>query len=162
MSITETIRAKMYEAMKEKDKEKKDVYAYALGELEKTRKGMQTAANPNPVLTEADEVAVIAKLTKQSKDAITEASKKPADTPDKKAAFDKFVAERNMEIALYSEFLPKQMSADEIAEVIKEVVAELPVPVNKGILMKNLMPRVKGKADGKLVSQMVEEYLRNC
>lgn len=160
MTITENIRAKMYAAMKDKDKEKKDAYAYLLGELEKTRKSMQSSANPNPVLSEADEIGVIANITKQCKAAITEASKKPADTPKKKEAFDNFVAARNMEITLYSEFLPQQMNEEEILETIKSVAADLPSPINKGMLMKNLMPQVKGKADGKIVAQMVDDYIK--
>ena len=163
MTITENIRAKMYEAMKAKDKEKKDAYAYLLGELEKTRKGKQNANNPNPVLTEADELGVIANITKQCKAAITEAGKKPANTPEKKAAYDEFVAARNVEIELYSAFLPKQMTEDEIKEAIQKAVGMVPegAAINKGAIMRNLMPMTRGKADGQIVAKLVDEYLAN-
>jgi uncharacterized protein YqeY len=52
------------------------------------------------------------------------------------------------------------MTAEEIQKVIEETASAIEVPINKGILMKNLMPKVKGKVDGKLVSALVEEYLK--
>lgn len=158
--IKEIVRNKMVAAMKAKDDKQKTVYKYLLDQLMKAGKAKQTAANPNPVLSEAEEVSVIQALIKQTKGGIdktmAEAEKKginPADLAD-------FIAEREFELKLYSEFVPAEMTAEEIQKVIEETAATLPVPINKGMLMKNLMPKVKGKADGKLVSTLVEEYLK--
>jgi uncharacterized protein YqeY len=158
--IKEIVRNKMVAAMKAKDEKQKTVYKYLLDQLMKAEKAKQTAANPNPVLSEDEEVAVIQALIKQTKGGIdktmAEASKKGIDPAD----LATFVAEREFELQLYAEFVPAEMTADEIQKIIEETASALSTPINKGILMKNLMPKVKGKADGKLVSTLVEEYLK--
>ena len=59
---------------------------------------------------------------------------------------------------------PKQMSEDEIKATIQSVLDELgitePTGKDRGKIMKDLMPKVKGKADGKLVNQMVASMLK--
>ena len=66
-------------------------------------------------------------------------------------------------LAVLSEFAPKEMSEEEIRGVIKEVLAglglEQPTGKDKGKIMKELMPKVKGKADGALVNKIVGEML---
>lgn len=160
--IKEIVRNKMVAAMKAKDEKQKMVYKYLLDQLMKAEKAKQTATNPNPVLSESEEIAVVQALIKQTRGGIDKTlaeAKKNGVNPDKMAELDKFVAEREYELKLYAEFVPAEMTADEIQNVIYETVATLPAPVNKGILMKNLMPKVKGKADGKLVAELVEQYL---
>ena len=60
-------------------------------------------------------------------------------------------------ISVYKEFAPEDMSVEQIKEVIQTALAELgieaPTAADKGKIMKVLMPKVKGKADGKLVNQ---------
>ena len=60
--------------------------------------------------------------------------------------------------------LNPSLSEEQIAEVIKEVLAELGIekasPSDKGKIMKVLMPKVKGKADGKVVNQVLAELLK--
>ena len=60
-------------------------------------------------------------------------------------------------LAVYKEFAPEDMNVEQITAVIREVLAELsidtPTMADKGRIMKVLMPRVKGKADGKLVNE---------
>lgn len=64
-------------------------------------------------------------------------------------------------IAVYQEFAPQDMSPEQIKEVIEQVLSELgldhPTPKDKGAIMKVLMPRVKGKADGKLVNELLSK-----
>ena len=159
--IKETARAKMYEAMKEKDSKKKAFYAFLLDQLMKAEKNKQNASNPNPTLSDAEEIDVVQALVKQTRDAIRTMQSKNLTNEKEIEAAKEFVAEREYELALYAEFLPKELTADEINAIIAETVAALPAPVNKGILMKNLMPKVKGKADGKLVAELAEKYLMN-
>ena len=159
--IKETARTKMYEAMKEKDAKKKGFYAFLLDQLMKAEKNKQSASNPNPTLSDAEEIDVVQALVKQTRDAIrTMQSKKLTQEKEIQMAKE-FVAEREYELALYAEFLPKELTSDEINMIIAETVSELPAPINKGILMKNLMPKVKGKADGKLVAELADKYLAN-
>ena len=60
-------------------------------------------------------------------------------------------------LAVYKEFAPEDMNVEQITAVIREVLAELsidtPTMADKGRIMKVLMPKVKGKADGKLVNE---------
>ena len=157
--IKDIARTKMYDAMKEKDKQKKDFYAFLLDQIMKAEKSKQSASNPNPSLTEAEELSVVQGLVKQTRDAIRTMQTKTFSNDEEIKAAKEFVAGREYELALYAEFLPKELTADEILAIITETVAAIPAPVNKGILMKNLMPKVKGKTDGKLVAELAEKYL---
>lgn len=156
MSITEIVRGRMVDAMKAKDKYKKDIYAYLLDQLQKEQKSRVSAANPNPVLTEADEIAVCQRVVKAMKSGM---DKSIEEAKDKNLNLDNmkdYIADCEYKINVYSEFLPKQMNADEINALIKTAIEGMSGPVNKGMIMKVLMPQVKGKADGKLVSELVD------
>ena len=144
MSKIEEVRTAMYAAMKAKDKERKDALSMLLGALK------AKAIDKREDLTEAEENSIIAKEIKQCKDTI---EMSPADRTD---IID--------QCKLYEEFAPKQMSEDEIKATIQSVLDELgitePTGKDRGKIMKDLMPKVKGKADGKLVNQMVASMLK--
>lgn len=61
--------------------------------------------------------------------------------------------------AYAAEFAPKMMTEDEIRKIAEVIVRAVDDKVAKGVIMKQLMPKVKGKADGKLVNKVVEELL---
>ena len=67
-------------------------------------------------------------------------------------------------IAVYEEFAPHMMDEDEIKSVISEVLKSLgidaPTGKDKGRIMKELMPKVKGVADGKLVNQILGSFMQ--
>ena len=71
------------------------------------------------------------------------------------------VAKEKAELDLIESYLPKQMSREEIAELAKQAIAEAGATSEKqmGAVMQKLMPKVKGKADGKVVNQIVKELL---
>ena len=81
----------------------------------------------------------------------------PADRTD-------IAEECRLRIAVYSEFAPARMNEDAIRKVIAETLAELdltaPVAKDKGKVMKALMPKLNGKAEGWLVNQLVGEFLK--
>ena len=157
--IRDIIKGKMIEAMKAKDKEAKNAYSYMLDQIQKTEKNMQSKDNPNPKLTEAEEIAVVQKLVKQARDAIAKTQK---EVEGKNVDISAFVAAKEAEIAIYSQFVPKEMTADEINAIIKEVAESLPTPLNRGMLMKNIMVKIKnsGNADGKLVAALADKYIK--
>lgn len=167
MTITENVRNMMTAAMKAKDKKSRDFYAYVLGELEASRKAKQTAANPNPVLSTQEEIDVMAALSNKTKKAITDTKEKTKNITDEKklAELQAFFDDKETEVAFYAEFLPKQMTEDEINAAIMTAYNNIPddthTSVNKGVIMKHLMPMVKGKADGKLVSTLVDKFIAN-
>lgn len=141
MSKIDVIRAAMVEAMKAKDKERKDSLSMLLSALKNAE------IDKREPLTEDEENAVVKKEIKQTRETLESA---PADREDVRT-------EAAKRIAVYEEFAPADLTADQIKEIISQVLAELeiekPGPADKGRIMKVLMPRVKGKADGKLVNE---------
>ena len=143
MGKIDLVRSEMMAAMKAKDKERKNVLSGLLTEL----KNFQI--NKMAELTEEDENHVVLKLIKQSKETL---EMTPADRQD-------IIDECNYTIKVLDEYAPKMMDEAEITEVINSVLGELsietPAASDKGKIMKVLMPRVKGKADGSLVNQVL-------
>ncbi len=143
MGKIDLVRSEMMAAMKAKDKERKNVLSGLLTEL----KNFQI--NKMAELTEEDENHVVLKLIKQSKETL---EMTPADRQD-------IIDECNYTIKVLEEYAPKMMDEAEITEVINSILGELsietPAASDKGKIMKVLMPRVKGKADGSLVNQVL-------
>ena len=148
MSKIDTVRAAMMQAMKDGNKPRKDALSMLLTALK--NKFIDKRAD----LTEDEETAVVLKEIKQCQETLESA---PADRTD-------IIEECKTRIAVYSEFAPKQMDENEIAEIIKTVLGELgitePTAKDKGIIMKNLMPKVKGKADGGLVNRVLAGFMK--
>ena len=146
MSKIDTVRAAMMQAMKDKDKERKDALSLLLSALKS--KQIDKRAD----LTEEEENAVIFREIKQAQETVDTT---PADRTQ-------IIDEAKLRIRVYSEFVPKLMDEEEIRKVITEVLAELqieaPTAKDKGRIMKTLMPRVKGKADGGLVNQVLSGF----
>ena len=146
MSKIDTVRAAMMQAMKDKDKERKDALSLLLSALKS--KQIDKRAD----LTEEEENAVIFREIKQAQETVDTT---PADRTQ-------IIDEAKLRIQVYSEFVPKLMGEEEIRKVITEVLAELqieaPTAKDKGRIMKTLMPRVKGKADGGLVNQVLSSF----
>ena len=141
MSKADEVRKAMVAAMKAKDKERKDSLSMLLSALK------NKAIDKREDLTEAEENEVVLKEIKQTKETL---EMTPADRTD-------IIEECSKRIAVYEEFAPKMLNEDEIKTVIdgvlKELEIETPTGKDKGRIMKVLMPRVKGKADGKLVNE---------
>ena len=146
MSKIDTVRAAMMQAMKDKDKARKDALSLLLSALK------NKAIDKRADLTEDEENAVIFREIKQAQETIDTT---PADRVQT-------IEEAKLRMSVYSEFVPKLMGEDEIREVILAVLAELaiekPTAKDKGKIMKTLMPRVKGKADGSLVNQVLGSF----
>ena len=136
MSKIDVVRAAMVEAMKNKDKARKDALSMLLSVLKNAE------IDKRSPLTEDEENAVVKKEIKQCQETFDTA---PADRADIRE-------EATQRIAVYKEFAPEDMSVDQIKEVIQSVLSELgieaPTAADKGKIMKVLMPKVKGKADG--------------
>ena len=67
------------------------------------------------------------------------------------------LSEYKERLAVMEEFAPKMLSAEEVESLIKEKFAEVIASKNKGIIMKTVMPELKGKADGKVISEIVNK-----
>ena len=134
--------------MKEGNKERKDTLSMLLSALK------NKAIDKRADLTEAEENEVVLKEIKQTKETL---EMTPADRTD-------IMEECKNRIAVYEEFAPKMLSVEEIREVIQGVLDELSIPApttkDKGKIMKVLMPKVKGIADGKLVNEVLGSMLQ--
>lgn len=148
MSKIEEVRAQMVAAMKNKDKERKETLSMLLAALK------NKAIDKRADLTEAEENEVIRKEIKQTQETMDLA---PADREDIKEECAK-------RLAVLKEFAPEEMSEEQIRAEINEVLKNLgitePTGKDKGKIMKELMPRVKGRADGALVNRLVGELLK--
>ena len=146
MSKIDTVRAAMMQAMKDKDKARKDALSLLLSALK------SKAIDKRVDLTEEEENAVIFREIKQAQETVDTT---PADRTE-------IIGEARLRMQVYSEFVPKLMDEGEIREVIAAVLAELeiaqPTAKDKGRIMKTLMPRVKGKADGALVNKVLSGF----
>ena len=148
MSKIDTVRAAMMQAMKDKNKERKDALSLLLAALKS--KQIDKRAD----LTEEEENAVIFREIKQAQETVDTT---PADRTQ-------IVEEAKLRIRVYSEFVPKLMDEEEIRKVITEVLAELqieaPTAKDKGRIMKTLIPRLKGQADGAVVNAVVSAAMQ--
>jgi len=102
--------------------------------------------------TDEDVLTVIQKEAKQRKDSIEEF---------KKAERMELADKETKELTMLQVYLPTQMSEVEIREIVKQTISETGVATiaEIGKIMGALMPKVKGKADGGLVSKIVRETL---
>ncbi len=104
---------------------------------------------PNEILNDEEVLAVITKLTKQRKDSIEQF---------KKGNRDDLVKEEEAELVILETYLPKLMDRAEVEEIAKAKKEELAIDdaTKKGMLMSALMKDLKGKADGKMVKEIVD------
>lgn len=149
MSIMKTIHQEMVIAMKTKDKAAKDVYSNILAAMKARAKDFRAEE-----LNDAQAMEVILKLFKQNQESIDTCPK------ERKDILDKLTFERSIIV----QYMPKQMSEQDIEKVVIATLGELdiknPTVKDKGAIMKVLMPKVKGKADGKLVNSVVGKMLK--
>lgn len=148
MSKIELVRAAMVEAMKAKDKDRKDSLSMLLSALKNAE------IDKRSPLTEDEANAVIKKELKQTKETMDMA---PADRID-------IIEEARKRMEVYQEFAPADLTVDQITEIIngvlKELEIEAPTAKDKGRIMKVLMPLVKGKADGKVVNEVLAGMMK--
>ena len=117
-------------------------------------KGAMQLAKPNPreELTDDDVITVISKQIKMRNDSIKEFEA---------AGRSDLVEQNKREIEVLNTYMPKQLSEEELTEIIDKVFEEVKPTSQKdmGLIMKNISPLVKGKADMSLVNKLVKERL---
>jgi uncharacterized protein YqeY len=146
MSIEQQLRTDLKIAMRERDPMRKTTIRGALAAL----KNAQVAKNAS--LDRDEEVAVLSKETKQLKDAIVEFER---------GNRDDLVSEASAQIEILQVYLPQALSRDEVTELARAAIAETGAssPKQMGQVMRVLMPQVRGRADGRMVSEIVREQL---
>jgi uncharacterized protein YqeY len=103
-------------------------------------------------LSDADVAAILQREAKQRRETLDELEQ--VDRPE-------LAASEQAELEILTEYLPKQLGREEIADLVRQVIADLNAegPRQMGLVMRTMMAQLKGQADGKLVSQVVRELL---
>jgi uncharacterized protein YqeY len=103
-------------------------------------------------LSDADALQVVRKQVKQRQDSIESFEK---------GGRSELAAKEKEELAILQSYLPQQMSAEEIAKIVRETIAEVRATskAQMGAVMKALQPKVAGRADGKTLSAEVQKQL---
>ena len=146
MTLSERINNDLKEAMKSKD-------SFRLSVIRMVKGAMQLAKpNPREELTDDDVITVISKQIKMRNDSIKEFEA---------AGRSDLVEQNKKEIEILNTYMPKQLSEEELTEIIDKVFEEVKPTSQKdmGLIMKNISPLVKGKSDMSLVNKLVKERL---
>lgn len=146
MSLLDTLNQDMKQAMKNKDKQKLSVIRMLKASLQ------NEAIKHGHELNEEEELTVLAREMKQRKDSLQEFEK---------AGRGDLVAGLQDEIAVLTPYLPKQLTEEELHEIVAQTISETGAAskADMGKVMGALMPKVKGKADGGLVNRIVQQQL---
>ena len=147
MSLSEQIMSDMKEAMKARDKVRLNTVRMIKSALmnEKIKAGHD--------LTAEEELTVLSREKKQREESIEEFTK-----ANRKDLAD----ETKQELAIVESYLPKQMTQEELNQAVSSAIAEVNAQGKSdfGKVMKVLMPKIKGKADGKAASNAVRKQLK--
>ena len=136
----------MIAAMKAKDKPRKDAISALVSAVKKA--GIDAGCREDIPTSMVDQV--ILKELKSVKEQIDTCPDSRADLKD----------EYQFRYNVMQEFAPQQMSAEEVKAVLQEKFAEVLATKNKGMIMKTVMAELKGKADGKVINQVVAELCK--
>lgn len=141
----QTLQKEMIAAMKAKDKARKDAISSLYGAAKQL--GIDKGCRED-IPEDLVDQAILGEI-KAVKEQIETC---PADRTE---LLDEF----KFKLSVFEEYAPKQLSSDEIEAVIKEKFADLIASGNKGAIMKGVMGELKGKADGKLINQVVAKLM---
>ncbi|MEI3606854.1 GatB/YqeY domain-containing protein [Pseudogracilibacillus sp. SE30717A] len=148
MSLLNQLNDDMKQAMRDKDKEKLSVIRMVKASLqnEAIHLGVDT-------LKEEDELTILSRELKQRNDSLKEFTN---------AGRDDLVEKIEKEIEILQVYMPKQLSEEEIEDIVLDTINEVNANSKKdfGKVMGAIMPKVKGKADGAFVQKLVQKHLQ--
>jgi uncharacterized protein YqeY len=147
MSLLERLNNDMKQAMKNREKERLSVIRMLKASLQ--NEAIKLGKNE---LTEDEELTVLSREAKQRKDSLQEFQN---------AGREDLVEKIQTELSYLNEYMPKQLTEDELEQLVKETIAEVNASskADLGKVMGAIMPKVKGKADGSLVNKLVQKHL---
>ncbi len=146
MSLREQLDADLLEAVRSKDGLKRSALRLIKASVQSEEKSR------GKELGDDDVVQVLSREAKRRRESIT--AFRDGNRPD-------LVEKEEAELAILTKYLPQQLTEDEVREIARLVIEEVGAsgPGERGKVMGRLMPQVKGKADGKMVNQIVGELL---
>ncbi len=136
------------DAMKNKDELKKNTITLLRSAI------LQVEKDNQKQLTEDEMIAIVSKEVKKRRDSISDYQK---------AGRDDIIVDLKREIEILSKYLPEQLSNEQIEKLVDEAIAQTQATSARdmGKVMQNLRSKTNGKADGKIVSEIVKEKLSN-
>jgi len=146
MSLAQKIRTDLEQSLRKNDKLRCSVLRLALSSIRNAEIAQQKTLDDDGILIVMDKEA---KMRRESIEAFEKGNR-----PD-------LVAKETAELAILLEYLPEQMTREQIVAVARKVISELGAasPKDKGKVMSQLMPQLRGKAQGQEVSEVVTELL---
>ena len=152
MSIKQRIVDDLTAAMKSGAKERLSVLRMVKAKMLEAEVNMRGQKGREYQLDDPEATQVLVSYAKQRRDSIDSY---------RSAGREDLASQEESELAIVREYLPKQMSADEVRLIVREAIAAVGAasPREMGAVMRLVMPQVKGSADGKMVNQIVAELL---
>lgn len=146
MSLTEQLQSDMKAAMRGGDTARRDTLRMAIAAAQ------HAAKDKRAPLTDEEATEVLTREVKKRRESIQ---------AYQSAGRSDLAAREQAEVDILTPYLPEQLSEDEVRALVQEAVAATGAasPGDMGRVMSQLMPRVKGRADGKLVSRLVNQEL---
>ena len=147
MNLSERLNEDMKQAMRNQDKFKLSTIRMVRATMKNLEIDLKRTLNDNEVLD------ILSREIKQRKDALQEFEK---------AGRDDLAASARAEVEIIAVYLPKQLTEEEIKVIVQQTIQETGASskADMGKVMSALMPKVKGRADGKLVNQAVQQLLQ--
>ncbi|TCO80047.1 GatB/YqeY domain-containing protein [Marinisporobacter balticus] len=146
MSLKERLMADLKEAMKEKKKLEKAVITMVRSAIKQYEVDHRVELDDEAILD------IVSKQVKQKKDAIEEFAK---------GGRDDLVDEAKAEIDILLNYLPQQLTEKELTQIVSQTIEEVGANSMKdmGKIMSAVMPKVKGRTDGKTVNRIIKQFL---
>lgn len=147
MNLSERLNEDMKQAMKSRDKFTLSTIRMVRSTIKYLEIDLKRTLDDNEVLD------ILSREIKQRKDALQEFES---------AGRDELVASTKAEIEIIMKYLPEQLSEEEINLIVQQTIQETGASSKSemGKVMSALMPKVKGRADGKLLNQAVQQFLQ--
>ncbi|NOU85200.1 GatB/YqeY domain-containing protein [Paenibacillus sp. LMG 31460] len=146
MSLSDRLNEDMKQAMKSQDKFKLSVIRMVRSTIKNSEIELKRALDDNEVLD------VLTREIKQRKDSLHEFTK---------AGRDDLADSLKAELVILAEYMPQQLSEEEVKAIVQQTIQQIGASskADMGKVMTALMPQVKGRADGKLINQLVQQLL---
>ena len=147
MSLKQKLQEDLKSSMKNKDTNKKSVITLIRASIK------QYEVDNRVELGDEEITDLIAKQLKQTRDSRDEFAK---------AGREDLVEKADAEIEILKEYLPQQLSEEELNEIVISTISEVGATSMKDMknIMSSIMPKVKGRADGKLITELVKKNLQ--
>lgn len=163
MSLKERLNTDLKQALYGKEELKVSVLRMLAAAMINKEKGKRAKLSKDKSIAEEDLIKLSGLNDEEIVETIMSEAKKRRDSIEQfeKGNRPDLVEKEKKESEILQVYLPQQMSEEDVRKIVKEKIAELNIIglQEKGRLMSNLMPRLKGKADGNLVNKIVQEEL---